>query len=73
VHDRVDIPATTLRAAQSAAPDEQIQIGTMPLGLLARVEIGDAPAVVAPDPQQQVRPGCGAERRRTWVAFPAAS
>jgi len=44
----------------------------MPLGLVAGVEIGDAAAVVAPDPQQQVRSGRGAERRRTRFAFPAA-
>ena len=47
-------------------------IGAVALGLLAGVEIGDAPAVVAPDPQQQVRPGRAAERRRTRFAFPAA-
>ena len=40
----------------------------MALGLLGGVEIGAVPAVVAPDAQQEVRPGRGAERRRTRMS-----
>jgi hypothetical protein len=69
--DEIDVAAAALRADEPAAPDIQIQIGTVPLRLLGGVEIGDAMAVVAPDAQQEVRPGRGAERRRTSVAFEA--
>jgi len=69
VDDKIDVAAASFRANERAAPDIQIQIGTVPFGLLAGVEIGDAEAVVAPDVQQEVRPGRGAERRRSWVAF----
>jgi len=69
--DEIDVAAAALRADGPAAPDIQIQIGTVPLRLLGGVEIGDAMAVVAPDAQQEVRPGRGAERRRTSVAFEA--
>ena len=69
--DKIDVAAASFRANERAAPDIQIQIGTVPFGLLAGVEIGDAEAVVAPDVQQEVRPGRGAERRRAGFIFPA--
>ena len=39
------------------------EIGTVTLGLLAGVEIDLVAAILAPDAQQEMRPGRGAERR----------
>ena len=61
--DEIDVAAAAFRADQPAAPDIQIQISAVPHGLFAGVEIGDAPAVVAPDSQQEVRPGRQAAAR----------
>ena len=70
--DEIDVPAAALRATEPARPLRHREIGTVPLGLLAGVEIDPVPAILAPDAQQQVRLGRGAERRRTGVAFRAS-
>jgi len=71
--DEIDVPAAALRAAEPRRPIRYRQIGAVPLGLLARVEVDLVPAILAPDAQQEVRPGRAAERRRSRFAFVAVS
>jgi hypothetical protein len=52
------------RAAQSGS-----EISAVPLGLLAGVNVGPAPAIQAPDMQHRICPGRAAERRRSRFAF----
>jgi hypothetical protein len=59
---------------QPPPPDQEIQIRAVPLGLLAGVEIDLVSAVHAPDPQQEMRLRCAAERGRPGLdlkAFPS--
>ena len=49
--DGINVAAAALRAAQPPGPDEQIEIGAMPLGLFAGIDVNPVPAILAPDVQ----------------------
>jgi len=57
--DEIDPPTAALRATEPRRPLGHRKIGTVALGLLGGVEIDLVAAILAPDAQQQVRPGGG--------------
>ena len=72
--DEIDIAAAALGADQPRHPVEHDDARAVLLGLFAGVDVGPVPAIIAPDPQQEVRPGRGCRAspgRFAFEAFPS--